>query len=211
MSDPSSAKPRAAPRPSSRDRFHGRVRDATPRACEWPGCTLPGEFKAPRSREPERDGYHWYCLEHVRAFNAGYDFFRGMSPDEIVQRQRGHPSWERPTRPFAHQADPARASIDDPMGLFRDLPGFGARFTERVRPDPARPDAPFPQITPREREAFGVLGLEPGATRAAVKRAYKGLVRRYHPDANGGDRSTEPQLRKVIDAYTHLMKSPAVL
>ncbi len=71
------------------DRFHGR-REAQGRQCDWPGCTEPGEFRAPGGRAPGFDGpgdYRWFCLDHVRAFNAGYDYFSGMSPEEIYAAQ----------------------------------------------------------------------------------------------------------------------------
>jgi hypothetical protein len=200
VSDPSSAS--AKPR----SRFHGRLREARPGTCEWPGCDQPGEYKAPRSRNAEQDGYHWFCLDHVRQFNATYDFFKGMTPEEIAAAQRPiHPSWERKTWPFAGNADPAAWDLSDRLDILREQPGF-ARFAERPAPHPVQPHKPLSRA---DRAALATLGLEPQADADAIKAAYKGLVRRFHPDANGGDRSTEPQLRKVIDAYTHLMKSVA--
>ncbi|MES2136752.1 MAG: DnaJ domain-containing protein, partial [Pseudomonadota bacterium] len=38
---------------------------------------------------------------------------------------------------------------------------------------------------------------------------YSGLVRRYHPDKNGGDRSHEGRLGEVIEAYQLLRKAAA--
>lgn len=192
------------PRPKPRqNRFHGRVAHADGRKCDSPGCAEPGEFRAPRSSQPERDGYHWFCLEHVRAFNASYDFFKGLSPDEILAAQAGHPSWEGKSKPFASNADSVRIEIEDPLDILKAMKGFSARFTAPA----TRPDGS--PLTAKDRQALKTLGLEPDATPDAIKKQYKQLVRRYHPDANGGDRSREHELHKVIDAYTHLTQSPA--
>ena len=65
------------------------------------------------------------------------------------------------------------------------------------------------RLTPEDRGALKALGLGPEADRAAIRRAYSALVRRYHPDRNGGDRSHEARLRAVIDAYAALKRSAA--
>lgn len=201
-------------RPKARpSRFHGRVEHADGRRCESPGCEEGGEFRAPRSPRPERDGYHWFCLEHVRAFNAGYDYFKTLSAEEAVQARTGHPSWDRTSRPFATNADPSgfnragidprRMNINDPHGIFTALKGRSGRFgAGSARPDGVR-------LSAKDRQALKTLGLGEDATLDAIKKHYKRLARRYHPDTNGGDRSQEHQLHKVIDAYTHLSQSPA--
>ena len=61
-----------------------------------------------------------------------------------------------------------------------------------------------------ERKAFDTLGLEVDATAAEIKARFKELVKRHHPDANGGDRSTEDRLREIIQAYNYL-KSVEIL
>ncbi len=54
------------------------------------------------------------------------------------------------------------------------------------------------------RKAFEALGLEADATTVEIKSRFKALVKRHHPDANGGDRSTEDRLREIIQAYNYL-------
>src|SRR5229473_555948 len=49
-----------------------------------------------------------------------------------------------------------------------------------------------------------VLGLERAATLGEIKRAYKRLARRYHPDINPGDRTTAQQFRQIAEAYETL-------
>lgn len=210
------ARPEARPR-VRHSRFHGRVVHEDGRRCESPGCAEAGEFRAPRSARPECDGYHWFCLEHVRAFNAGYDYFKRLSPEEAASARTGHPSWDRASRPFATNADPARAGsggidpsrmkLHDPHGLFTGFMGGAAGFSGRFGAASARSGGV--RLSAKDRQALKTLGLDEDATLESVKKQYKKLARRYHPDTNGGDRSQEHELHKVIDAYTHLSQSPA--
>jgi hypothetical protein len=186
-------------------RFHGRV-EGTGRDCEYPGCREAGEFRAP---PPEGSGasdrppaFRWFCLEHVRAFNARYNFFEGMSADEINAAQRPYAGWERETRAFspgASERGPRWADFTDP------LDALAARY--RREPAPDRPDGK--PLSGQDRESLRVLGLGADADRSGLRKRYSELVRRYHPDRNGGDRSHETRLRAVIDAYQQLRQAPA--
>ena len=184
-------------------RFHGRIGTGE-RICEWPGCTEPGEFRAP-PREGRRPGdgpgaWRWFCLDHVREFNTGYNFFEGMTISEIEAQQRPFAGWERETRAFAANAGngPKWSDFIDP------LDAIGAKFA-RERPRAAN-GHPYGEA---ERKAMKVLGLEPDADRRALRQRYADLLRRYHPDRNGGDRAHEKALQDVIAAYTALKSSPA--
>ncbi len=186
------------------NRFHGRV----PRAaqCDRPGCTQPGEFRAPAAALRSPDGpppWRWLCLDHVREFNAGYNFFEGMNADQILAAQSPTAGWETESRAFraAGSADlpPRWADFRDPMDA------LGARFRQRM--DQARREAADPRFSRDEHRALQVLGLEAKADRSALRRRYSELVRKYHPDRNGGDRSHETRLGEVVAAYQLLRKS----
>lgn len=188
-------------------RFHGRVA-GTGRPCAVAGCDQPGEFRAP----PEDGGlasdrppqYRWLCLDHVRDFNARYNFFAGMSPDEISHAQRPYAGWERETRAFAT----AGADRPPPWADFTDpLDAIGARFRNRMADEAARRDGK--PLSESDRRALKTLGLATDADRRALRARYSELVRKYHPDRNGGDRSFEAKLQGVIAAYQALRKSPA--
>jgi hypothetical protein len=185
-------------------RFHGRVGTGE-RPCEQPGCTEPGEFRAPGAAGHQKDGpgrWRWFCLDHVRAFNDSYNYFAGMDADEIAAAQRPFAGWERETRAFsthAHAAGPRWADFIDP------LDAIGARFAD-LRP-PQRADGK--PLSEGDRRALKVLGLGPDADRRALRQRYADLLHRYHPDRNGGDRSHEKALQDVISAYTRLKTAPA--
>lgn len=183
------------------ERMHGRVEGAADR-CAVPGCEGPGEYRAPLTASgfdgPGR--WRWLCLDHVRAHNAAYNYFEGMSPEQISAAQTPYAGWERATRAFATVGDPGPAWSDfkDPLDA----------IAARLRPGTARPPSTS-RFSAEERHALGVLGLDEQADRHALRKRYSQLVRRFHPDKNGGDRRFEKQLRQVIEAYQKLRRSAA--
>jgi len=186
-------------------RFHGRV-EGTGRPCAEAGCEAPGEFRAPPLEGPGgRDGppqFRWMCLEHVRAFNSRYNFFDGMTADEIHAAQSPTAGWERESRAFARggtDPGPRWSDFSDPLDA----------IAARYRRDPAPERSDGKPLSGQDRESLKVLGLAADADRSALRRRYSELVRRYHPDRNGGDRSHETALQKVIAAYQQLRQAPA--
>ena len=187
------------------DRFHGRVGGRS-RLCEWPGCRDHGEFRAPGPRGSSFDGpgqYRWFCLDHVRQFNAGYDWFDGMSPDEILAAQHPVHGWDRQTRAFSPTAGidtaPRWADFADPLEAI-------ARRAKARRPAERADGKVF---TPDQRRALDLLGLEIDTDRRALRKRYSELVHALHPDRNGGDRSSEKRLQAVVEAYQLLRKAAA--
>lgn len=187
-----------------RTRFHGRVERDAP--CEHVGCRETGEFRAPLA-PGGFDGpgaWRWLCLDHVREFNARYNFFTGMSADEIAAQQRPYAGWERETRAFASlggDGPPRWADFRDPLDAIQGR--FG-----RERPL-ERKDGKM--LSGENRRDLKTLGLDVDADRRALRTRYSELVRRYHPDRNGGDRSHEKALGEVIDAYDRLKRSAALV
>lgn len=186
---------------TKQSRMHGRVEGARAN-CAVPGCGERGEYKAPLEPANFNGPGSWLflCLDHVRQHNAKYNYFEGMTPDEISEAQTPYGGWERPTRAFATiGADPAPAWSD-----FADpLDAIAARFrSRREAPSTSR-------FSQQERRALSVLGLAEDADRHALRSQYSKLVRRFHPDKNGGDRGHEGRLREVIEAYQSLRKSAA--
>lgn len=184
-------------------KFHGRVEGAAAH-CAVPGCPEPGEFKAPLT-SPTFDGpgeWQWLCLTHVREHNARYNYFAGMSPEEIEAAQSPIAGWDRSTRAFAHGgADPAPAWSD-----FKDpLEAISGRFAGRFR----RESPVQSRFSGEERRALDVLGLGEDSDLHRVRKRYSELVRRYHPDRNGGDRSHEKKLSAVLEAWATLRQAPA--
>jgi len=184
-----------------------RLRAELP-ACQWPKCDAPATHRAPKGRL--RASEYWqFCLEHVREYNNSYNFFAGMSEDAVAKYQKeaitGHrPTWKmgsiggkrRDARRGRAEHPASGWAADDPFSLFGET---GARGTGHARTAPEGR-----KILNAQRRALDVLGLEPDAKRADIKSRFKVLVKRHHPDANGGDRGSEDQLREIIQAYNYL-------
>jgi DnaJ domain len=181
---------------------------ATLPGCEWPKCTAGATHRAPKGRNRENE--HWrFCLAHVREYNHSYNFFAGMTDDAIAKYQKDAVTGHRPTwkmgmnggRPAARSSSarfPPDLDADDPFGMFRETGAGREADGEHLRRRETR------VIRNAERKALEALGLEADANTHDIKLRFKVLVKRHHPDANGGDRSTEDRLREIIEAYNYL-------
>jgi hypothetical protein len=167
--------------------------------CDYPGCAAAGEFRAPQGRDREGQ-FFCFCLDHVREYNASYNYFNGMSAEDVAVYQRdaltGHrPTWtmgsNRAAKGFREDGDDA-TKTRDPLGMFRASGGVAREAVKR------------PRVGVAAVKALDQLGLDDSADRDTVKARYKELVKRLHPDANGGDRSNEDRLREIIRAYNYL-------
>jgi curved DNA-binding protein CbpA len=183
------------------------IKRAETSPCEWHGCRLAGGYRAPKGRNQEGK-YHNFCLDHVREYNKSYNYFAGMGDEDVIAYQRsaatGHrPTWTLGVNNSAGEDRKARGRASwaeayaDPFGLFGN--SFGE--TRRNSPEPER--RPLKNL---ERRSFAALNLEGTEDGREIKARYKELVKRLHPDANGGDRSSEDRLRQIIQAY-HYLKS----
>jgi hypothetical protein len=179
-------------------------RAATPktRPCARKDCEGDGVYNVPRSRDDLSERL-WLCLKHAREHNESWDFFRGMGDEDIekfrVEAMFGH----RPTWPLGKRAAKARDGQStpryrDPHDIFPD---------DGEAPTPRRPER---HLTRLQIQAFETLHLEQSATLVEIKTRYKELVKRFHPDTNGGDRSRETQLQAVLRAYKTLQAAKLV-
>jgi hypothetical protein len=172
--------------------------------CEWVGCKNGATHRAPKGRGKENE-YHRFCLDHVRVFNHSYNFFKDMSADAVASYQKDSLTGHRPTWKLGAMGGVGRKaraardrfsggdSLHDPFGVFGQA-GAG------------RPADQTPRRTVHNaaRKALNELSLEVTATKVEIKTRFKDLVKRHHPDANGGDRASEDKLRDIIVAYNYL-------
>jgi len=182
-----------------------RRKESQPR-CEWPGCEAAGNHRAPKGKDRENE-YWRFCLDHVREYNHSYNFFKDMTQEDVARYQKdaltGHrPTWKLGERGAGTRRPGMRGRFkleeaDDAFGVL----GSGSRYG-----DPAAQAAAERRRTVHNaaRKAFGELGLEIDADKVQIKAKFKELVKRHHPDLNGGDRSYEDRLREIIIAYNYL-------
>ena len=176
------------------------------RSCEADGCDLPGEHKAPKGRQAEGE-YYWFCLEHVRAYNKGYNYFSGMDDSSIQSFQKDSSTGHRPTWRMG-----VDGKGDQPQPTGRAKYGHTQNASDpfRLFPDAKAADAAAAggkqrrKVHNMERKSLQKMGLDDTATPEEIRARYKQLVKQHHPDANGGDRSLEDRLREIITAYNYL-------
>lgn len=162
--------------------------------CQWDGCEKPGGHKAPVGRANEGEFFN-FCIDHVRQYNKGYNYFSGLSDDEVARYQKEALTGNRPTWSMG-----ANAAAGDAPRMSERRSGRSGFTGEAGKPHNRRP-------RPLEAKALKTLGLDNTATEDTVKARYKELVKMHHPDANGGDRGSEDRFRDVILAYKLLRQS----
>ena len=179
--------------------------------CQWKGCAAPGLHRAPRGRGHEGQ-YYLLCVDHIREFNASYNYFEGWSNDQVQAYQRdsviGHrPTWKVGANSWAHGT---RHNITDgggPGPRSNDPHQFFSWRAEQAKQSGSEPRR---ALKPLERKALASLHLEISATREEIKARFKEQVKLHHPDLHGGDTRSEDKLREIIQAYNYLKQAGLV-
>lgn len=185
------------------DRFTcSSAKDALPVPCAWDGCGLAGVYRAPRDRRLA--DYVMFCLEHIRAYNAQWNYHAGSSVEDMEAEIRSAATWERPTWKLGTLGAGYRSGrasrVSDPFG-FAAGTDFEDRADARAEESQARAT---PGGAPARTRALQVLGLSGPLTLETLKRRYKALVKKHHPDANGGSHDAEKRMKTINEAYQTL-------
>lgn len=176
---------------SEQFRFEDEARPLV-RGCDFPGCNCTGEYRAPRTRA--LTDYYWFCLDHVRSYNASWNYYAGMNEAQIEAELRKDMVGQRPSWKFGHRVAWRFGNGVKDFGLF-DFEPEAPRAKPRGRPP-----------TPQE-AALETFDLALPLTLTALKTRYKELVKLHHPDANGGDKAAEERLKTINQAYATLKAS----
>ncbi len=170
---------------------------AAPCACAWEGCDAAGEYRAPKDRDLR--SYVALCLEHVRAYNASWDYHKGATPADLETEIRSAATWERPTWKMGSLGGGRRRyKVHDPFGFAAgtafDPDGEAASAKEGKQGEAS-------QVHAARQSALKVLSLTMPVTLEGLKQRYKELVKKYHPDANGGSAEAETRMKVINQAY----------
>ncbi len=176
------------------------------RICDHKQCQEPGDFRAPKIRMMDRgseNDYNWFCLAHIREFNKSWNFFDGMSDNEVLKYKDEDITGHRPTWKLGSRSGGTKPEFvyDDPFDFRRET-GHDHANGSSSHQDRAQEK---PGFDAKAREAFAVLDLEPGSSLKDIKRRHKELAKKYHPDIRGGDKQAEEILKNINQAYTHLL------
>ena len=169
------------------------------RTCAWDGCNAEGIYRAPIDRNLSE--YQYFCLEHVRLYNASWNFHAGLTSDEIEVEIRSAATWDRPTWKMG-SAGPhplhIHENVKDPFGMGQGtaFDGSARAKTYRARPRGGKTSA--------ENAALRIFDLTAPLSLESLRGRYKILVKRHHPDANGGSQDAEQRMKIINEAYRTL-------
>ena len=190
------------------------ARRADSPTCQWRGCEKCGTFRAPKGRGRDNQ-YYLFCEQHIRDYNHSYNYFEGMSAAEVEDFRKdavtGHrPTWTVGANSWAHGTRTRES--EEHMRRFAETQFATHQDVHAARARKARAEAVEGRRTlkPLEKKSLDTLGLPATASKEDIKTRFKEMVKRHHPDLNGGDRSCEDRLREIIQAY-NLLKSAGMV
>ena len=161
--------------------------------CEWRNCKKSGKFKAPLEKDNSRN-YEWLCEEHIKLFNGNWNYFEGMSQNEIENFLKSDLTWHRPTQKFASSDNFFNIlwnnALSDKFNFFEHEKILNNFNDEK--------------LNEKDKDAFKIMGLELNANWSIIQKKFKTLVKKFHPDRNAGNKQFEDQLKKITLAYSHL-------
>ncbi|MBE8219786.1 MAG: J domain-containing protein [Alphaproteobacteria bacterium] len=169
--------------------------------CDWEGCRKHGPHPAPAAPHLQAAGENnkrHFCSDHIASYNKSFDFFEGMDADDVDKYRRAAITGHRPTWNLgSRRAHEARATqYEDPLELLKGR-GAQSKGSETLTP----------QTSAGQRRALDTLHLTPEAKAADIRKQYKVLVKKYHPDTNGGNRDYEERFQRTVQAYQYLRAS----
>ncbi len=168
--------------------------------CQWKGCEKQAKHRAPMGRG--RDGeFFYFCADHVRQYNASYNYFDGMSDSQIQDFQRDARTGHRPTWKVGSNESGEKKKTSEKSEVNSSFAAYRAAKAKAAR---TKGKARRRKLRPLEKNSFDAMGLPETASKDDVKARYKQLVKEHHPDANGGDKGSEDKLREIIQAYNYL-------
>jgi len=161
--------------------------------CEWENCRETGKFKAPLERDNSKN-YKWLCEEHIKLFNKNWNYFEGMSQNEIEFFLKSDLTWHRPTQKFG--------SSDNFFNILWNN-ALGDKFNF-FKQEKVINNLKNKKLSERDKDAFIIMGLEFNADWSIIQKKFKMLVKKFHPDRNSGNKQFEDKLKKITLAYSHL-------
>ena len=160
--------------------------------CEWTNCKEIGEFKAPTEKDNSKN-FKWLCGNHIKLFNNNWNYFDGMSQNEIENFIKSDLTWHRPTQKFG--------SADNFFNiLWNNTLSDKFKIFQKDRSSHINGK----KLCEKDKDAFKIMGLEFNDDWTTVQKKFKTLVKKFHPDKNSGNKQYEDKLKKITMAYSHL-------
>ena len=161
--------------------------------CEWDRCKKVGKFKAPAEKDNSKN-FKWLCEEHIKQFNKNWNYFEGMSQNEIESFLKSDITWHRPTQSFGSNDNFFNIlwnnALSDKFKIFSNTQSVG--FNSKRKLDK------------KDKDALQIMGLELNSDWETIQKKFKTLVKKFHPDKHSGNKQYEDKLKKITLAYSHL-------
>jgi hypothetical protein len=161
--------------------------------CEWDNCKETGKFKAPAERDNSKN-FRWLCEEHIKLFNNNWNYFDGMSQNEIENFLKSDLTWHRPTQKFGSVDNFFNIlwnnALNDKFKIFKEEEFIHVNKNK--------------ELGEKDKDAFRIMDLEFSADWTTIQKKFKILVKKFHPDKHSGSKQYEDKLKKITLAYSHL-------
>ena len=161
--------------------------------CEWYNCSQSGEFKAPLEKDNSKD-FRWLSSEHIKLFNKNWDYFDGMCQDEIEDFLKSDLTWHRPTQQFGSSDNFFNIlwnnALNDKFNFFKHEKSINKLNGQK--------------LSEKDKDAFKIMELDLNTDWSNIRKKFKILVKKFHPDKNAGNKEFEDKLKKITLAYSHL-------
>jgi len=168
--------------------------------CDYHSCKEQGKYKAPKSRLKINE-YYLFCLKHVTNYNKSWNFYKGLSVDQIELSIRKDTVWDRPSWPLkgnpAKILDQINKFIDNDYSLFEKDKDFHNFLKNKLVEE---------KLTDQEYASLKIFGLSLPISVDEIKKKYKKLVKIFHPDVNDNDKNAETKFKEINEAYKILLK-----
>ena len=174
---------------------------STIRICDQQNCNEIGEYKAPKSRLNLKS-YYFFCLQHVKKYNKSWDFYKNLSVDEIELSLRKDIVWDRPSWPLNGSPN----TILNQIRSFLNTTDFTLFENERDFQYFLNNKIINQNLTHEEQKSMVALNLKIPINIEKIKKAYKRLVKMFHPDVNKDDKDAEKKFKEINQAYKILLK-----
>ena len=167
--------------------------------CDSPKCNEKGEYRAPKSRVMLNE-YFYFCLDHIKEYNKSWDFYKGMSVEQIENSMRSDTFWDRPSWPL-------KSSFKNVFDEFNEyVEDFVKTDDDKIRDSYFKNKLVDENLTMEETKALKELDLKMPISLEKIKKNYKKLVKIFHPDVNGNNKDAEERFKQINESYKLLLK-----
>ena len=167
--------------------------------CDSPKCNEKGEYRAPKSRVM-LNKYFYFCLDHIKEYNKSWDFYKGMSVEQIENSMRSDTFWDRPSWPLKNSFK----NIFDEFNEY--VEDFVKNDDDKINDTYFKNKLLDESLTIEEAKALKELDLKMPISLEKIKKNYKKLVKIFHPDVNGNNKNAEEKFKQINESYKLLLK-----